>query len=123
MMNERNIWKTYWVEEIHTDVHILKISHLRPNSDSTHEIWFGRRASMKHFKVFGSKCYIKNNDEHLGKYDGKAEEGIFLGDVANSKGYTCYNKRLHKLVDSIDIKIDEGILVKDIQISSVEPDT
>ena len=31
--------------------------------------------------------------------------------------------RLHKLVDYIDIKIDEGILVKDIQISSVEPNT
>ena len=27
------------------------------------------------------------------------------------------------MVDSIDIKIDEGILVKDIQISSVEPNT
>ena len=31
--------------------------------------------------------------------------------------------RLHKLVDCIDIKIDEGIRVKDIQISSVEPYT
>ena len=31
--------------------------------------------------------------------------------------------RLHKLVDCIDIKIDEGIPVKDIQISSVEPNT
>ena len=27
------------------------------------------------------------------------------------------------MVDSIDIKINEGILVKDIQISNVEPDT
>ena len=27
------------------------------------------------------------------------------------------------MVDYIDIKIDEGIPVKDIQISSVEPDT
>ena len=31
--------------------------------------------------------------------------------------------RLHKLVDCIDIKIDEGIPVKDTQISSVEPNT
>ena len=31
--------------------------------------------------------------------------------------------RLHKLVDCIDIDIDEGIPVKDIQISSVEPAT
>ena len=49
-----------------------------------------------------------------------ADEGIFLGYAANSKGYTCYNKRLHKLVDCIEITIDEGIFVKDIQISSFE---
>ena len=30
--------------------------------------------------------------------------------------------RLHKLVDFIDIKIDEGISIKDIKIRSVEPD-
>ena len=36
--------------------------------------------------MFGSKCYIKNNDEHLGKYDDMADEGILLGYAANSKG-------------------------------------
>ena len=51
------------------------------------------------------------------------DEGIFLGYVANSKWFTCYNKRLQNLVDCIDIKIDEGIPVKDIQIRSVEPNT
>ena len=60
-------------------------------------------------KVFGSKCYIKNNNEHIGKYDDMVDEGIFLGYAANSKWYTCYNMRLHKLVDCIDIKIDEGM--------------
>ena len=105
MMNEMDISQTYWVEAIHTAVHILKKVHLRPNSDKTpYELWFGRPASIKHFKVFVSKCYIKNNDEHLGKYDDRADEGIsdegiFLVYATNSKGYTCYNKRLHKLVD------------------------
>ena len=123
MMNGRNIYQTYWVEAIHTTVHILNKAHLRPNNDKTpYELWFGRPASIKHFKVFGSKCYIKNNDEHLGKYDDMDDECILLGYAANSKGYTCYNKRLHKLFDCIDIKIDEGIPMKDIQISSVELD-
>ena len=49
---------------------------------------------------------LKNNDEHLGKYDDRDDEGILLGNVANNKGYTSYNMRLHKLVDCIDIKID-----------------
>ena len=121
-MIEWNISQTYCVEAIHTTVHILNKAHLRPNNDKTpYKLWFGRPTSIKHFKVFGSKCYIKNNDEHIGKYDGRADEGICLGYATNSKGYTCYNKRMHKLFDCINIKIDEGIPVKDIQISSVEP--
>jgi hypothetical protein len=122
MMNERNIPQTYWVEAIHTVVHILNKAHLRPHSDKTpYELWFGRPASIKHFKIFGSKCYIKNNDENIGKYDDRDDEGIFLGYATNSKGYICYNKRLHKLVDCIDIKFDEEIPVKNV--GSVEPRT
>ena len=122
MMNERNIPQTAWVEEIHTVVHILNKEHLRPHSDKTpYELWFGRPASIKHFKVFGSKCYIKNNDENIGKYDDQADEGIFLGYATNSKGYRCYNKRLQKLVDCIDIKVDEEIPVRNV--SSTKPRT
>jgi hypothetical protein len=103
------------VEEIHTNVHILNKSHLRPHSDkSLYELCFGRPASIKHFKVFGSKCYIKNNDENLGKYDDRDDEGIFLGYATNNKEYICYNKRIYKLVDCIDIKVDEEISVRDV---------
>jgi hypothetical protein len=73
------------------------------------------------FKVFGSKCYIKNNDENIGKYDDKVDEGIFLGYATNSKGYICYNKRLHKVVDCIYIKFYEEISVQDVR--SVESTT
>ena len=87
MMNERNISQTYWLEAIHRVVHILNKAHLRPNSDKTpYELWFGRLASIKHFKVFGSKFYIKNNDEHLSKYDDRDDRyddretvGIMIG--------------------------------------------
>jgi hypothetical protein len=90
MMNEKNIGQTYSVEAIHIAVHILNKAHLKPQSDKTpYDLWYGRLASIKHFKVFGRKCYIKNNDENLGKYDDRAIEGIFLGYATNSKGYKC----------------------------------
>jgi hypothetical protein len=115
MMNEKNIGQTYWVEAIHTAVHVLNKAHLKPQSEKTpYELWFGRPASIKHLRVFGSKCYIKNNDENLGKYDDRADEGIFLVYATNSKGYIFYNKRLHKMVDCIDVKIDEGIPAREV---------
>jgi transposase InsO family protein len=115
MMNEKNIGQTYWVEAIHTTIHVLNKDHLRPQSDKTpYELWFGRPALIKHFRVFASKCYIKNNDENLGKYDDREDEGILLGYATNSKGYRYYNKRLHKMVDSIDVKIDEAIPAREV---------
>ena len=56
LMNEKNIGQTYWVEAIHTTVHVLNKAHLRPHSDKTpYELWYGILASIKHFKFFGSK--------------------------------------------------------------------
>jgi hypothetical protein len=87
MMNEREISQTFWVEVFHIVVHIPNKAHLRPNSDKTpHELWFGQPAAIKHFKVFGSKCYIKNNDDYLGKFDTRDDESIFLGYAMNNKG-------------------------------------
>ena len=81
---------------------------LRPHENKTpYELWFGKKASAKYFKVFGSKCYIKRTEENLGKFDDRADEGIFLGYSIKSKAYKCYNKRLRKIVESADVKIDE----------------
>ena len=88
-MQESNIPQTYWAEAVQTVVHIINKAHLRPNCDKTHELWHGKPTSIKHFRVFGSKSYIKNNDEKLGKFDARADEGIFLGYASKSKGYMC----------------------------------
>jgi len=63
---------------------------------------------VKYFKVFGSKCYIKRTDEKLGKFEPRADEGILLGYSSRGKGYKCYNKILGKIVESIDVVVDEA---------------
>jgi len=75
----------------------------------SYELWFGKRATAKHFRVFGSKCYIKNTKEGLGKFEDRADEGVFLGYSIHSKAYKCYNKRLRKIVESADVKFDENM--------------
>jgi hypothetical protein len=48
---------------MHTTVHIQNRVMLRNNTDITpYELWKGRPAIVKHFKFFGSKCYIKRED-------------------------------------------------------------
>jgi hypothetical protein len=57
------------------------------NKKTPYELWKGRPTTVKYFKVFGSKCYIKRDDEDLGKFDFIVDEGIFLGYSSRRKAY------------------------------------
>ena len=45
---------------------------------TAYEIWNGKKPRVKYFRVFGSKCYILNDRENLGKFDAKSDEGFFF---------------------------------------------
>jgi hypothetical protein len=49
------------------------------------------------------------NKYNLGKFDSRTNKGIFLDYASRSKAYKCYNKIMHKVVDSIDVRVDESI--------------
>ena len=57
--------------------------------------------------MFGSKFYIKRNEDGLGKFDFRTNEGIFLGYSSTKKVYRCYNKRLHNIIESAYVRIDD----------------
>jgi hypothetical protein len=109
MLDESKIPKTFWGVVFQTIINILNKVHIRVNHDKIpYELWHCRPTSIKHYKVFGSKYYIKINEDILGKFDSRFDEGILLGYFSRIKGYKCYNKRLHKIVESIvDVKVDE----------------
>jgi hypothetical protein len=55
---------------MHTSIHILNKILIKINSEkSPYDLWKGIRANAKHFKVLGSKCYIKRKDKKIGKFD------------------------------------------------------
>ena len=65
------------------------------------------RYPVKYFKVLWSNCYTKRNEDDLGKFDSSTDEGIFLGYLSTKKAYRCYNKRLHHIVESVVVRIDD----------------
>jgi hypothetical protein len=70
----------FWTQLVHTSVHIQNILMLRNNTDKNpYELWKGRPTNVKHFRVFGSKCYIKREDGRMGKFDSHADKGILVG--------------------------------------------
>ena len=59
--------------------------------------------------MLGSKCYILNDWENLGKFDAKSDEGIFLGYSTTSWAYSVFNKITKMVMESINVEIDNAI--------------
>jgi hypothetical protein len=108
MLMDSKLTDIFWTQVVHTTVHIQNRVMLRNNTDKTpNELWKGIPANVKHFRVFGSKCYIKREDGRMGKFDSRVDKGVLVGYSSTRKAYKCYNLRLNKFVESINVTIDE----------------
>jgi hypothetical protein len=108
MIMDSKLTDIFWTQVVHTIVHIQKRVMLRKNTDKTpYELWKGRPTNVKHFRFFGRKCYIKREDGKMGKFDSRVDKGILVGYSSTRKAYKCYNLRLNKVVESINVTIDE----------------
>ena len=75
MLNDSKLNDVFWVQAVHTIVHILNRGLLRNKSYQTpYGLWKERPTNVKHFRVFGSKCYIKTEDNKSGKFDSWEED-------------------------------------------------
>jgi hypothetical protein len=107
MLMDSKLTKTNWTHAVHTKIHIQNRVMLRNNNEKNpYELWKGRPANVKHFKVFGRKCYIKR-DGRMGKFDSRLDKGVLVSYLSTRKAYKFYNLRLNKVVESINITIDE----------------
>lgn len=108
MLAERNLPKYLWAEATNTASYILKRALVRSILKKTpYKLWKGRKTNISHFRVFGCKCFILNDREHLGKFDGKSDEDIFLGYSEVSKAYRVFNKSNQVVEESIHIVLCE----------------
>ena len=108
MLNGAKLSDRFGREAINTTTHILNRGKIRSNNNKKpYELWKGIPTTVKHFKVFERKCYLKKADGDLRKFDSKIDEVIFLGYSSRIKAYGCYNTTLRKIVESANVGIDE----------------
>ncbi|GKF37848.1 retrovirus-related pol polyprotein from transposon TNT 1-94 [Tanacetum coccineum] len=66
-----------------------------------------KKPDLTFFRVFGALCYPANDSKNLGKFQAKADIGIFVGYALSRKGYRIYNKRTRRLMETIHVTFDE----------------
>ena len=110
MLLNKQIPQNFWGEAMNTSCHIGNRIFFRVGTNKTaYEIWNGKKPRVKYFRMFGSKWYILNDRENLGKFYAKSDEGIFLGYSTTSQAYRVFNKRTKIVMKSINVKIDDAI--------------
>jgi hypothetical protein len=108
MLMDSKLTNIFWTRVVHIGVHIQNRVMLRNNTNKNpYELWKGRPTNVKHFKFFGSKFYIKREYGGMGKFDSRVDEGVLVGYSSTRKAYKCYNLILNKVVERINITIDE----------------
>ncbi|GKB58173.1 putative ribonuclease H-like domain-containing protein [Tanacetum coccineum] len=59
-------------------------------------------------KPFGCPVTILNTIDHLGKFDGKADEGLFVGYSINSKAFRVFNSRTRIVEENLNVQFSEN---------------
>jgi hypothetical protein len=70
MLMDSKLTDIFWTHAMDTINHIQNKVMLRNNIDKNpYKLWKGRPTNVKHFKVFGMKCYIKREDGSMRKFE------------------------------------------------------
>ncbi|GJX66425.1 putative ribonuclease H-like domain-containing protein, partial [Tanacetum coccineum] len=60
------------------------------------------------YETIWVSCTILNNIDHLGKFDGKADEGFFVGYSLNSKAFRVFNSRTRIVEENLHIRFSKS---------------
>ena len=109
MLYNKDMTRNLWGEVVNTACHMVNRVYFIPCTKKTpYELWKGRKTNMKYFRIFGSTCFILKDRENVGKFDSRSDEGIFFGYSSTSKAYWVYNKRTKKVIETVNLVIDEA---------------
>ncbi|GJV98575.1 retrovirus-related pol polyprotein from transposon TNT 1-94 [Tanacetum coccineum] len=97
-----------WAEAVATACYTQNRSLIHTRHNKTpYELVHDKKPDLTFLRVFGALCYPTNDSEDLGKFQAKADIGIFVGYAPSRKGYRIYNNRTRRLMETIHVTFDE----------------
>ncbi|GJU42516.1 zinc finger, CCHC-type containing protein [Tanacetum coccineum] len=108
----------FWAEAVNTACYVLnRVLVTKPQLKTPYELLMGRSPNISFMRPFGCPLTILNTLDHLGKFDGKSEEGYLLGYSTNSKGKENYadSKEQGISCDDVEDKDDQQFIVHTTQ--------
>ncbi|GJR83214.1 putative ribonuclease H-like domain-containing protein [Tanacetum coccineum] len=109
MLVDSKLPTTFWAEAVNTACYVLnRVLVIKPHNKTPYELIRGRPPLIDFMKPFGCPVTILNTRDHLGKFDGKADEGYFVGYSVVSKAMRVFNKRTRIVEETLNIRFLEN---------------
>ncbi|GJR68663.1 putative ribonuclease H-like domain-containing protein [Tanacetum coccineum] len=108
MLADLELPTTFWAKADNTACYVQnRVLVIKPHNKTPYELFLGRKPSLSFMRPFGCPVTILNTLDHLGKFDGKADEGFFVGYSTNSKAFRVFNGRTRIVEENLHVKFSE----------------
>ena len=108
LMLDGDLPKQLWGEAV---THACNLMNCTPSSvtygKTPYELWFGRKPSVEHFKVFGCAAYVHINEIYRDKLDPRAKKCMYVGIAAQKKGFRLLDLNENRVIYIRDVEFHE----------------
>ncbi|GJX72953.1 putative ribonuclease H-like domain-containing protein [Tanacetum coccineum] len=104
MLNDSKLPTTFWAEAVSTACYVQnRVLVVKPHNKTPYELFRGFKPALSFMRPFGCHVTILNTLDNLGKFDGKSDEGFFVGYSLSSKAFRVYNTRTRRVEENLHI--------------------
>nr|GEV57253.1 retrovirus-related Pol polyprotein from transposon TNT 1-94 [Tanacetum cinerariifolium] len=109
MLADFKLPTTFWAEAINTTCYVQnRVLLVKPHNKTPYELFHDRTQTLGFMRSFRCPVTILNTIDHLGKFDGKADEGFFVRYSLNSKAFRAFNSRKMIVEENLHIRFSEN---------------
>ncbi|GJY21859.1 ribonuclease H-like domain-containing protein [Tanacetum coccineum] len=108
MLADSKLPTIFWAEAVNTAYYVQnRVLVIKPHNKTPYELFLGRKPALSFMRPFKCPVTILNTIDHLGKFDGKADEGFFIGYSTNSKAFRVFNNRTRMVEENLHVQYSE----------------
>ncbi|GKC15025.1 ribonuclease H-like domain-containing protein [Tanacetum coccineum] len=109
MLADSKLPTTFWAEAVNTACYVQnRVLVVKPHNKTPYELFHGRTPTLSFMRPFRCLVTILNTIDHLGKFDGKADKGFFVGYSLNSKAFRVFNSRTRIVEENLHIRFNKS---------------
>nr|GEZ34566.1 ribonuclease H-like domain-containing protein [Tanacetum cinerariifolium] len=109
MLVDSKLPTTFWAEVVNTACYVQnRVLVVKPHNKNPYELFHGRTPALSFMRPFGCPVTILNFLDHLGKFNDKVDDILFVGYSLNSKAFRVFNSQKRIVEEKLHICFSEN---------------